>query len=244
MNKNRHLISRYLCGELDFQEAARFEEILSSDMDLQKEMKLYQDVDKAVQDTEVLNLRLQLESIHSEMLHQPARGIRPAHRRLLRYAAVAASIAVIVGIGIGLFQESSLTERFYRPYNVTMVNRSSEMSVDFTLREAMKKYENKEYKEAVILFERVIAAEPDMLSNFLYSGISYMEIKEYNHAEKSFQCIIDHKDNLYVEQADWYIGFCYLLTDRREKAYKHFNKLANENGYFSEKAKEILKKLN
>jgi tetratricopeptide (TPR) repeat protein len=244
MNKNRHLISRYLCGELDIQEATRFEEILSSDLDLQKEMKLYQEVDNAIKDTEVLNLRLQLESIHADTVQKSGRGFSHSHRRILRYAAVAASVAIIIGIGIGLFQDNSLTERFYRPYNVTMVNRSAEMGIDLTLREAMKKYENKEYKEAVILFERVIEAEPDMLSNFLYSGISYMEIKEYKHAERSFQCIIDHKDNLYVEQADWYIGFCYLLTDRREKAYKHFSKLANENGYFSERAKEILKKLN
>ena len=244
MNKNRHLISKYLSGELDMPAALRFEELLLSDFELQEELKLFKEVDAAIKDTEVLNLRVQLEAMHEPLTRKGIGRSGKSVKRVIRYAAAAASVAFILAFSFfGLFEKSSITEKFYQPYEITMVNRSSNLNIDEALREAMIRYDNQEYREAVVLFEQVIESEPGMLSNFLYSGISYFEIKEYYKAEDSFQTIINQKDNLYIEQAEWYIGFCYIMTARREKAMKHFSKIAEEKGYFSEKAKKILRKL-
>ena len=244
MDKNRHLISKYLGGELDPESAFRFEETLMSDEELREELRLYERVDEAVADTELLNLRAQLNAMHDPVMQEFDRRSAKTYKRVMRYAATAASVAVILGFSIFLLlRDGSITGRFYSPYDISMVTRSADMNIDQTLREAMLKYENHQYREAVILFERVITAEPEMLSNFLYSGISYFEIKEYKRAENSLQKVIDHNDNLYIEQAEWYIGFCYLMTDRKEKAYKQFRKIADEKGYYSKNAKRIIKRL-
>lgn len=70
-----------------------------------------------------------------------------------------------------------------------------------------------------------------------------MEIKEYNNADKKFQAIIDNKFSLYLEQAEWYLGFCYLMTDKTDQAKKQFKYIAEQNGYYSSKAIEILNRI-
>jgi len=246
MNKNRHLISKYLEGELDAITAARFEEDLKRDPILRSEMELYKEVDEALADTEIQELRMQLEDIHSlltpQILHVPRKGVK-----LVSRIAVAASLAALISFSvIGLRQYYSgqkVLEKYYQPYEVSSINRSSIIEPDVDLRNAFEKYQNQQYRDALHLFERVLEKNPGQITTQFYAGISYFEIEEYMKAGKSFSVIIDHKDNLYIEQAKWFLGFCYLKTNEKEKALRQFTEIANSNSSYSERAKAILKRL-
>lgn len=96
MNKNEHLISRYLAGELDISEAARFEEDLKNDPGLQEELNLYREVDKALADTEVMNLRMQLGNLHTLYTPEPFMPSKPKYKKFAG-VAVAATLAVLLG---------------------------------------------------------------------------------------------------------------------------------------------------
>ena len=126
---------------------------------------------------------------------------------------------------------------------MTMVTRSGNTNINEMMHEALILYEKKEYKEAVKLFEQVLEKDPTQMATRLYSGISFFEIKEYQNASNSFNKIIEHKDNLYVEQAEWYLGFCLIMRDEKEKAIRQFEKIVKEKGFYSERAKLILKRL-
>ena len=82
-----------------------------------------------------------------------------------------------------------------------------------------------------------------MIASYLYSGISYFEIEKYKEAGQSFQKVIEHDDNLYIEQAEWYIGFVYLMRDEKDKARKQFQKIADSQGYYQDEAEKILKRI-
>jgi tetratricopeptide (TPR) repeat protein len=246
MDKNRHLISRYLEGEMDPIEATGFEEALENNPELKEELDLYREVDNAIADSEVLDLRAQLDEIHEELSPQLEKLTRKSSKRVLRYA-VAASIAVIISLGTySLFfnkvNNNKIVSEFYKPYDVTLVNRSANDHIIPLMREALYKYENKEYREAVTLFRKILEVKPEMTASYLYSGISYMELKEYVNAEKSFNAVIEHNDNLYIEQAEWYLGMVYLLTDQKEKAREQFLKIKEVDGYYSKAATKILRK--
>ncbi len=244
MDKNRHLITKYLDGELDTISSARFEEDLLKDYDLQMELNLYKEVFESIADHEVMDIRARLNSLHEPAMQELKKNSSRPLRRTVRYAVTAASVALLLGIGLfSLIKESNFPDKFLTAYDVTMVHRSADINLDLTLQEALDKYENKEYREAVILFEKVLEYDPGMLSTQLYAGISYIEIKEYKHAEGSLKKIIDQNDNLFIEQAEWYMGFCYLMTDRREKAIRQFADIAGKKGFYSEKARKILKRL-
>ena len=247
MDKNRHLISKYLEGEMDPIEATGFEEALESDPELKEEMDLYREVDSAIADTEVLDLRAQLDEIHEELTPQLEKLTRKSSKRVLRYA-VAASIAVIISLGTySLFfkkvNNNKIVSEFYKPYDVTLVNRSANASITPVLREALSKYENQEYREATMLFKEILEINPEMTASYLYSGISYMELKEYTSAEESFTAVLEHNDNLYIEQANWYLGMVYILTDEKDKARIQFRKIKNSDGFYQDEAAKILRKL-
>ncbi len=246
MNKNNHLISKYLAGELDISAAARFEEDLKNSADLREELKLYKEIDEAIADTEVMDLRMQLNEMYSNLTPEPYLTKKSKFKRVTGIA-VAASLAIILGfsaINIFRFNNSQkVLDKYYQPYEITSTNRSSGNEADRAIRNAMYKYQNRQYKEAVALFEKVLETDPEQMAVQLYSGISNFEIAEYQKAGKSFTKVIEHDDNLYIEQAKWYLGFCYLKTEEKERAIKQFTEIANSKSFYNEKAKLILKKI-
>ena len=55
---------------------------------------------------------------------------------------------------------------------------------------------------------------------------------------------LNDKDNLYVEQADWYLGLIYLMNNQRQMAIAQFEHIANGDSYYASQAEEIRKYLN
>jgi hypothetical protein len=249
MDKNRHLISRYLEGELDPSEVTRFEEALIEDHELQDELDLFRDVDFALADTDLLELRAQLDELHEELTPQFEKRTRKSiSKRVLNYA-VAASIAVIISLGTySLFfkkmSNNNIVSQFYKPYDVTLVNRSANLVISDVLSQALYKYENAEYADAVELFKQVLIVNPKMTASNLYSGISYFELNEFENARSSLIKVIEHNNNLYIEQARWYLGLCYLMLDDKSNARQQFLELANKEGYYRDESQRILRKLN
>jgi len=247
MDKNKHLISKYLEGDLNPIESRDFEDALIQDHELQEELDLYREVDEALSDTEVLDMRAQLDEIHEELSPQIIKRNKQSSKYVLRYA-VAASLAVIISLGTyGLFfkkaSDNKIVSQFYKPYDVTLVNRSANEDLSETIREALYKYESQEYIEAIALFEQILDKNPQMIASHLYTGISFLEIEEYNNAGISFNKVISQNDNLYIEQAEWYLGMVYLFTNEKEKARKQFRKIKNGEGYYRDEATKILRKL-
>jgi tetratricopeptide (TPR) repeat protein len=246
MNKNKHLISKYLGGELDALTAARFEEDLKHDPKLRQDMELYKNVNEALADIDVVQLRMQLREMHIQLAPETFMPSKPRLKRMTRIA-LAASLALILGFSaISFFRVDStqkILEKYYQPYELTSTNRSGSSDLERTLRGALEYYQNRQYSEAVVLFEKVLKNDPNQMATQFYSGISYYEIAEYQKAGKSFSKVIEHNDNLYIKQARWYLGFCYLKTEEKEKAIRQFTEIAKSDSYYCEKAKIILKKL-
>ena len=205
---------------------------------------MYQEVDRALSDSEVLDLRSKLNELHDPVI-QEIDTVGNQKKCVYRYAVSAASVAILLCFGIFSLSLNSnnIIEKYYQPYAMSSFTRSADVTIDQILQEALIKYDNQQYREAVILFEKVLDSDSELIPAQLYAGISYMEIKKYSQAETSFNKVINHNDNLFIEQAEWYIGFCYLMTERKEKAIKQFSKIAAEDGFYRDKAKNILKKV-
>lgn len=247
MDKNKHLISKYLEGELNPIEAREFEEALATDHELQEEMDLYREVDEALSDTEVLDMRAQLDEIHEELTPQLEKITRKSSKRVLRYA-VAASLAVMISLGTySLFfkkvNDTRIVTQFYKPYDVTLVNRSMSTDVQAALGDALYRYENGQHREAIGQFNAILETHPEVTAAYLYSGLSYMELKDFSMAEALFRKVIDHNDNLYLEQANWYLGMVYLNTGQREKAREQFLKIRKSDGIYRDEARRVLRKM-
>ncbi|MCF8225362.1 MAG: tetratricopeptide repeat protein [Bacteroidales bacterium] len=248
MKRDKYMIQMYLDHDLSEKEMKRFEADLETSPELQAELVLYREVDEALADTEVLNFRDQLRDLRKETKQSsgnsrlPIRFTKPWH-----YAATAA-IALILAIGMASFLDrpisnKDLLKKYYKPYEVALINRSNDTELELMLQHAERLYLDGEFAEAVVYFEKVLEQHPDQVATNLYTGISYFEMNRYTDAGISFNKVIEHNDNLYVEQAEWYLGLCYLATNDTERARRQFARIASSNSDKKRAARKLLRKL-
>ena len=248
MKRDRHIIQKYLDHDLSDKEMKRFEADLEVSPELQDDLELYREIDEALADTEVLDFRDQLTDLRRETRKSgraekvPKRFTKPWH-----YAATAA-IALILAIGLASILDRPLTnkdllKKYYKPYEVALINRSNNTTLDLMLKNAEILYQKGEFEEAAKYFEMVLEEQPNLAGTNLYAGISYYELQRYRDAENSLNKVIEHNDNLYIEQAEWYLGLCFLAMDENDRARRQFAMIASGNSEKAEEARKLLRKL-
>jgi tetratricopeptide (TPR) repeat protein len=249
LSKYHDYIQPFLDGELSREDLDWISKELESNAVLADDIKLYREVDQAIREQDVLELRNQLDFVHNsldEAIRNPKKV--PRYRKVLSYAAIA-SLAVLISVGVMYKLQNKklgnveIFEKYYEPYEITMVYRSGEAPREKLMAEARQYYDVGRYQEAIVLFEKLLDLNPDDMETNLYSGISYLEIEKYSDADKSFNKIISHNDNLFIEQAEWYLGFCYLMTGNTEVARSHFDKIAQSKSSYKNKALVIAKRI-
>lgn len=244
-------IDQYLNDELDENSKEVFETELGSNPDLAAELDLYADIDKAIQETEIMELRAKLGNIIQQVNREEKKKRSFAAKLTtsrVAIASVAASLILILSIS-GLISrtttssDAELYSQFYQPYQTTGIFRSGDALIDSKLTQALHKYNDQQYDASIDLFSQVLKIDKNNpVSNF-YSAMAYQQTGKPELAIEAYQKVIQDKDNLFIEQAQWYIGLCYLQNENRKKAYRQFKSIANSNGFYQEKASAILRKI-
>lgn len=249
MKRDRHVIQKYLDHDLSDKDMKRFEADLEKSPDLQSDLGLYQEIDEALADTEVLSFRDQLKDLRKDQSERsgtktkvPIRFTKPWH-----YAATAA-VALILALGLASILDRPLSnkdllKKYYKPYEVALINRSSSTSVELAMTHGKAYYQQGDFAKAVRYFEKVLEEMPDMVATNFYAGISYFEIEKYNEAGASLNKVIEQNDNLFIDQAEWYLGLCYLALDEKDQARRQFARIASGNSDKAKEAKKLLRKL-
>jgi len=243
MNFNR--IGDFLDGDLTEGQLKKFEKELLEDPNLQMELDLHQEIDEAIMEQDIMDLRSKLEAI--ETPPHPTKK----QKFLTKWNITAASLALVIGFGSlmyimnnhSTYSNDKVFSNYYKPYNVVINTRSSDVMIDNLLVTALKSYESKDYRTALTLFKQILDKDSTNITSNFYSGISNIEINEYSKANKNFTRVLKHKNNLFIEQSEWYLGFCYLMTNEKEKAIKQFHIIAKGNSFYKTKAQEILNRL-
>ena len=244
-------IDQYINNELTNEELSSFESELTTNIDLAAELDLNKDIDKALQEEDIMGLRAKLENISNEVIKEKRkeRSFAAIPSTRMAIAAVAASLMLILSIAGVISRsnradsETELYSQYYDTYQATGIFRSGDANLDTKLTKALTKFNSQEYETAITLFNEVLEQDVNNpVSNF-YTGMALQETGKYKKAITSYQTVVKDKDNLFVEQAEWYIGLCYLQTENRKKAYKQFKQIANSESYYSEKANAVLRKI-
>jgi len=249
MKRDRHTLQKYLDNELTDKELARFEQELNASPELMVDLDLYKEVDEAISDTEVLDFRAQLndlreETRNSEKGRKVLRFTRPWH-----YAASAA-LALLIAIGLAMvlgrpLSNSDLFMKYMKPYELVLTNRSIDNeATKLLMSKAEAAYLDGDFEEAIGWFNEVLEISADKVEADFYKGISNMELNRYVNASKSFTRVIEHNDNLFIQQAEWYLAGCLLAMDETERARRQLAMIASSaNHYYKDDAAKILKRM-
>ena len=151
-------------------------------------------------------------------------------------------IVVLVGSSLYfqqnyIFSNQELFVKYYTSEHMVDVSRGENS-------ESILNFQQKHYKEALNQFNQIYEKDTANMAVLFYSGLSNIELEQYDWAIDSFDRVVRHGDSPYNEYAQWYLGLCYLQKDEIEKAEKEFSSIVSNPDAFNHKeAEEILKKL-
>ena len=244
------LIDEKLSGELSVESLEAFDMDLEKDAELMAEFELHKEVDEAIQESEVIELRKKLELVHDLTQNKKQPGLlRTILRHKLSRIAAASFVVLLLITSLSLYflrpdgnmSNDSLFKIYYQPDAALLIRGTN--SQNATLIQAFQMYENKEYNNALSLFSEVLDKDSENIPVQFYSGISNIELGQYQEALHPFNFIMDHKQNLYVERAEWYTALCFLKVNENENAVDLFRKISLSNSSYKDKAHEILKSI-
>lgn len=244
LNDKTMLIERYITGKLEDTELWEFKKNLENDLELAREVKLRQEIYSTISNDKKMGLMKTLSDIKSRK-QKRVFAINVYSRQIQVFAA---SIVVLIIIGGALFlnyiQNSNVSNYdIYTEYFIdegSLLSTRSDVSTNNSLVESgIRLYGNGKYTQAVSLFD----SNPENLMARLYTGFSYMKLDQFEMAEKQFKYIINHHDNIFLDQAEWNLGLSYLANNKTEQAHLVFSKIASEKGAYRSQAENIITKL-
>lgn len=240
-----YYIERYLDGEMTAEERHWFTREMKGNSSLKKEFELRARLNVAIRETEVREFRKQLNfAFEKSGVEKKTHTV--FSRKIATY--LAAGIILLAGtIAVSTFRNmdnETLYIKYFRPAEAGYTFRADDQSGDLELQTALQLYESGKYSQALVFFEKIIAADNTRIGLNLYSGISQMEIRKFKDAHTSFRKIIDNNYILFLEQAEWYLAFCYLMTDDVDKARDQFALIKKRKGFYSQQAGRILRRIN
>ncbi|OFY62297.1 MAG: hypothetical protein A2V64_05470 [Bacteroidetes bacterium RBG_13_43_22] len=241
-----YFIERYNAGEMNEAERAWFLKELDNNEKLRKEVELRKKTDMVLKNHNVIQLRNKLSEIERKRAaEKPVKN--PVKRMSLRYAAVITGFILVGSITL-YFNGRSLTndeilDRFYKSYEVTSPSRSQQAILNSDYSTAIEYYNVHDYRNAALYFNKVLDNDPKYMESTMLHGISNFEVKNYPDAKSSFIKVIDNNDNLFIEDAQWYLALCYLRTDNQDKAAEHLNGIISSESIYKKDARRIMRKM-
>jgi len=241
-----YFIERYNSFEMTESERQWFIKEMEGNDEIRREVELRKQTDDILKKQVVMSLRSKLSELEKNRLERK-KSIVFRRNAVLKYAAAFAGATVITSLI--LFSGKTLTseeivDQYYETYEAPSAQRSSSSDANTDYIMGLKYYNAHDYGNAASQFAKVLEKNPNDMRTHLLSGVSNMEEKMYNEAEKSFTTVIDNNNNLFIESARWYLALCYVKTEDIDKAIPLFQSIRKEGGLYSKDAKKVLRKIN
>ena len=237
-------IERYLSGMMSQDEEKWLKAEIKGNRELEWELELRRRTNIVLSDMSVIELRNKLEAIEMKR-----RAANPVHRTTVRVARVAATIAGAAIISSAIYfpnrevSTSKLFSQHFRSYEAITYSRSANVTTNALFASAMEAIRSKNYDMAVSYLNQIVNADQANIESVFMLGVASMEVKDYNKAEEMFSKVIKQNDNLFIEDANWYLGLCFMVTEKKDKALRQFEYIADSKSKYSREARKLMRKL-
>jgi tetratricopeptide (TPR) repeat protein len=238
-------IERYIAGEMNEAEQDWFLKELNGNSGLREEVALRKKTEMVLKNRDIIQLRNKLSDIEKNrktlILSKTTRKRVPI--------SIAAAVAGLIIIGSIAFwggkhlTNDEIINQYYRSYEGGSVSRSSQSDADNDYSTGMEYYNIHDYKNAAIYFSKVLNNDPENMESTMFYGTSSFEVKNYPEAKRSFSKVIDNNNNLFIEDAKWYLALCYLKTNDMTKASNELAAINNSKSIYSKDAGIILRRI-
>ncbi len=259
------LINAYVQGKLTDQERSAVEQRMKEDADFRENVLLEKQLLQEFNDKEWSTIENEKASIIDEYesafkdqetkdLQKTIVQVNKAYRDssiskkskpwLYIVAAIVLVIIVINVIPKTVISSQDLYNSYYEYSDLPSLVYRNDDADNIKLVQAQEFFEKGKYENALAL---LLEAPQEVITNkatiYLYTGISQLELKQYDKAMETFDML--SKSNLMdASKGLWYKALVFLKIDDKIEAEKALNQIVeNETNYNFNEAKALLKKL-
>ncbi len=243
-NVSAENIEDFIDGKLDGALLAEFNAELEENSDLMAEVNLRRQINEIIGENDIRKLRTELKDAKQLAEVNKVRNLIPiSDNKLYKFlrTSVAAIVLLIAVAGVfnsGYFSIDKTYDKFFESPSWS-AERS--VSVDVTLlQEAQSAFMAEDYQHVVEMKENSVSNNPVFQ---FYAGASSQKMDEFNDAIADYSQVINHGDNLFIEEAEWYRSLCYMKLGNMMQAKQELLVVTNRNGYFKHDAKAVLRRL-
>ncbi|MAU14971.1 MAG: hypothetical protein CMH46_05465 [Muricauda sp.] len=242
MDKHQKYISRedqeeferVLLNQMDAKEKAVFNDKLNSNPELKKQFQEFKELFLAIEEE---GLRNSMATFHNSL--EGASGTTPGTRHKFHWYRIAASIAILLSVGLWFFNKQGPNEKlFQRYYSVdpglptVMGNNDS-----YEFYEAMVDYKQGNYEVAIDKWERLLLTNQDSDTLNYFLGSAYLAHGNTNKAIILFENTLNSNAPTFSKEAHYYMALALLKNNNIEEAIKHLKMVPDE------KSQELLQKI-
>ncbi len=244
-------IEKYLAGELSQEEKNSFDNLLKKDNELKELLVLHAEVNKSIRENDIHNFRSRLQEIYTKFTEKKTNtSFKEFSNIKITWPKVSVAAFILFAVIAGslfLFEQkkiptTELYSQYYSPYETDIDVRSVNQSQN-SLTQAVLLYTKKDYNAAFELLGAQLNENMNDPAVRFYYGLTAIELNRYETAIYQLNELVNSNQQPFSINAKWYLGLCYLKLNEEDKAKSYFEDIANEDGYYSQQAREILKKL-
>ena len=150
------------------------------------------------------------------------------------------SAAIDLSINTGVAAQYGSKADIERP----MMNNTNTYLAHKVIAQAMRLFNSKHITNCIEELAILYKYNKDDANAQFYLGMCYYQLNKFGIAETYFQKNLDNVNNIFHQESEFYQALCFLNLKQTEEALKQLQNIANNKGFYSERAKETINKLN
>jgi hypothetical protein len=212
---NSDLIEKYLSKQMTKEEEINFLAEVDKNKELKSELNLRNDLNSFLEiKSERDNFKKQVKDILKNRKNNRVFN-------LSKSISIAASILLLVSFSFAAYfftpeKNERLFNRYYKAYEFSPTERSSNEFVNDSETIAIEMYANKDYVKYIKqVDENNLLVKDDFIMHLVYAS-ALIETNEIDKAITVLNGLL-LKKNMYIETVQWYLALCYLQNEKRNK---------------------------
>lgn len=234
-------VDDYLKGNLSEQE---MDTLNKEHPELLEEIEFRKNTTQAFAQNRFSELKQKLQLLNEE---KDIVEIKPVNTK--KWWIAAASLALLITVGTLIYinhqavNSQSLFSEYYEPYPNLVLPIEREVANFNNEKEAFLFYEQEDFENAYLSFEKLQLRENTSDEIYFYQGISALSSKYINSAEEIFQKYISLPDVKFKIQAEWYLALYYIRNEEFSKSLELLKSIRDNGTYKHQEAQLLIKEL-
>jgi tetratricopeptide (TPR) repeat protein len=240
-NVSENSIEDFIDGTLEGELLAEFNLELLDNSDLMAEVELRKQINESLSENDILDLRKALFAARENVKVKKVKMLIPESNKVSQikfWRSGVAILVVLLGLAGVLSNVDTYDNFFEAPAWSPERSVSNEESI---FRDARIPYMMENYSEAVKIFDQAENVDNPVID--FYKAVSLQKLDNYKDAIAGYTKVVNHGDNMFVEEAKWFRSLCYLKLGNYEKAKMELLAVIERKGHFENDAKAIIRRL-